>query len=284
MAMKLEDDFCDIVKKARLGQGRSVEAIAQASGMRAEDLSILERGNRIPTADEARAIAGALGLRADALSAIAAGRWSPSTPPPHIATYVEMVLGDIGGYEVKGYVVHDSGEAILIDTAYNPTAMIQILTHKHLRLTAICLTHGHSDHADGLEQLLDSCRVPVYLGEADESLLSWSPPRELLRSPGNGETISVGTLTVRFMATPGHTPGGMCYQIERSTGPLCFVGDTLFAGSIGRSNPATLYQTHLKSVREHVLKLAPDTALLPGHGPATTVHEEIAHNPFAIPA
>ncbi|HKN85813.1 MAG TPA: MBL fold metallo-hydrolase [Nitrospiraceae bacterium] len=282
--MKLEDDFCDIVKKARLGQGRSVEAIAQASGMRAEDLSILERGSRIPTTVEARAIADTLGLRADALSAIAGAQWAPSSPPSHISTYVETVFGDIGGYEVKGYVMHESGEAILIDTAYNPTAMIQTLTQRRLRLTAICLTHGHSDHADGLEELLDYCRVPVYLGEADESLLSWSPPRELLRSPQNGETISVGTLTIRFMATPGHTPGGMCYRIEKNRGPLCFVGDTLFAGSIGRSNPATLYQTHLKSVREHVLKLPGETALLPGHGPATTVQEEIAHNPFAVPA
>lgn len=282
--MKLEDDFCDIVKKARLGQGRSVEAIAQASGMRAADLSILERGSRIPTTAEARTIASTLGLRADALSVIAAAQWAPSSPASYLAAYVETVLGDIGGYEVKGYVVHDSGEAILIDTAYNPTAMIQTLTQRRLRLTAICLTHGHSDHADGLKELLDYCRVPVYLGEADESLLSWSPPRELLRSPQNGETISVGTLTIRFMATPGHTPGGMCYRIERNTGPLCFVGDTLFAGSIGRSNPATLYQTHLKSVREHVLKLPGETTLLPGHGPATTVQEELAHNPFAVPA
>lgn len=282
--MKLEDDFCDIVKKARMGQGRSVEAIAQASGMRAEDLSTLERGNRIPTAAEANAIAGTLGLRADALSAIAAGQWAPSSPPSHVTTYVETVLGDIGGYEVKGYVVHDSGEAIVIDTAYNPTAMMQTLTQRHLRLTAICLTHGHSDHADGLEQLLHYCRVPVYLGEADESLLSWSPPRELLLSPRNGETMSVGNLTIRFMATPGHTPGGMCYRIEGNTGPLCFVGDTLFAGSIGRSNPATLHRTHLKSVREQVLSLPADTALLPGHGPATTVQEEVTHNPFALQA
>jgi hydroxyacylglutathione hydrolase len=282
--MKLEDDFCDIVKKARVGQGRSVEAIAQASGMRAEDLSTLERGSRIPTAAEARAIAGTLGLQADALSAIAVGHWTPSSPPSHVTTHVETILGDIGGYEVKGYVVHDSGEAILIDTAYNPTAMIQFLQQKHLRLTAICLTHGHSDHADGVEQLLDHRRVPVYLGEADESLLSWSPPRDLLLSPRNGETMSVGSLTIRFMATPGHTPGGMCYRLERNTGPMCFVGDTLFAGSIGRSNPAALFPTHLQSVREHVLRLPADTALFPGHGPATTVQEEITHNPFAVPA
>lgn len=282
--MNLEDDFSDIVKKARMGQGRSVEAVAEASGMRAQDLSTLERGSRVPTAAEARAIAGALGLRADALSAIAADHWGPSPPPPHVASCVETIRGDIGGYEVKGYVVHDSGEAILIDTAYNPTAMIDALTQRRLRLTAICLTHGHSDHADGLEQLLDYRRVLVYLGEADESLLSWSPPRELLLSPRNGETMPVGNLTIRFMATPGHTPGGMCYRIERNTGPLCFVGDTLFAGSIGRSNPATLYQTHLQSVRNHVLKLAADTVLLPGHGPATTVQEEVTHNPFSVPA
>jgi hydroxyacylglutathione hydrolase len=282
--MKLEDDFCDIVKKARMGQGRSVEAIAHASDLRAEDLSVLERGSRIPSDSEARAIADALGLRADALSAIAAGEWTPSSLSSHVTTYVETVLGDIGGYEVKGYVVHDSGEAIVIDTAYNPTAMIQTLTQRHLRLKAICLTHGHSDHADGLKQLLDYCRVPVYLGEADESLLSWSPPRELLLSPRDGETITVGSLTIRFMATPGHTPGGMCYRIEKNTGPICFVGDTLFAGSIGRSNPATLYQIHLKSVRNQVLRLPVETTLLPGHGPATTVQEEITHNPFAVPA
>lgn len=282
--MPLEDDFCDIVKKARLGQGRSVEAVAQGSGMRAGDLSTLERGSRVPSDAEVRAIADTLSLRADALTAIAAGQWAPLPPPSHVSSCVETILGDIGGYAVKGYVVHDSGEAILIDTAYNPTAMIQFLQQKHLRLTAICLTHGHSDHADGVEQLLDYRRVPVYLGEADESLLSWSPPRDLLLSPRNGDPISVGSLTIRFMATPGHTPGGMCYRLEKNAGPLCFVGDTLFAGSIGRSNPATLYPTHLKSVREHVLRLPVETVLFPGHGPATTVQDEITHNPFALSA
>jgi glyoxylase-like metal-dependent hydrolase (beta-lactamase superfamily II) len=279
--MKLEDDFCDIVKKARLGQGRSIEAIAQTSGMRSDALSTLERGSRAPSDAETRAIAKALGLRAEPLTDIAAGRWSPPPSPSLLTGCVETVLGDIGGYEVKGYVVHDSGEAVLIDTAYNATAMIQSLQQKHLQLTAICLTHGHSDHADGLEQLLDYCRVPVYLGEADESLLSWSPSRDLLRSPADRGTVRVGRLTIRFMTTPGHTPGGTCYRVEGSTGPLCFVGDTLFAGSIGRSNPSTLYSTHLKSVRERVLTLPEETALFPGHGPASAVQEELAHNPFA---
>jgi glyoxylase-like metal-dependent hydrolase (beta-lactamase superfamily II) len=83
------------------------------------------------------------------------------------------------------------------------------------------------------------------------------------------------------MPTPGHTPGGVCYRLEKAARPICFVGDTLFAGSIGRSNPAGLYQTHLQSVRKLVLTLAPDTLLFPGHGPATMVGEELLHNPFS---
>jgi glyoxylase-like metal-dependent hydrolase (beta-lactamase superfamily II) len=84
--------------------------------------------------------------------------------------------------------------------------------------------------------------------------------------------------------TPGHTPGGICYVTDMQNRSVCFVGDTLFAGSIGRSNPHTLYATHLDSVRRRVLKLPLDSTLFPGHGPATTVREEIDNNPFsAIP-
>jgi glyoxylase-like metal-dependent hydrolase (beta-lactamase superfamily II) len=128
--------------------------------------------------------------------------------------------------------------------------------------------------------LLNHTQVPVYLGEADESLLSWAPPRTQLKVPDAGGRLKVGRLTITFMTTPGHTPGGTCYHLPEGSVPMCFVGDTLFAGSIGRSNPSTLYSTHLKSVREQVMKLSPDTVLLPGHGPATTVREELAHNPF----
>ena len=78
------------------------------------------------------------------------------------------------------------------------------------------------------------------------------------------------------MTTPGHTPGGVCYKTEAH----CFVGDTLFAGSIGRANPSTLYPTHLKSVRTRVLTLPENFILFPGHGPSTTVREEKDHNPF----
>jgi hydroxyacylglutathione hydrolase len=277
--MPLEDDFCDIIKKARRGRGLSMGDLAQASGLSAGDVTILERGGRLPTKGEIETLAAALHLRTAPLTHIVLDRWMPA--PPRAAGPVETVMGDINGYAVKGYVVYDSGEALFVDTAYNEEAMLEVLERKNLTLKAVCLTHGHSDHAGGLDVILQHHRVPVYLGMGDRPLLGWIPPGELMMSTTDGQTVAVGRLAMRFVVTPGHTPGGICYRVEGAGHDVCFVGDTLFSGSIGGSNPASLYQTHLQSVRTRVLTLPPDTALLPGHGPATTVREELTHNPFA---
>jgi hydroxyacylglutathione hydrolase len=282
----LEDDFTDIVKKARMGRGLSVEGVARGAGLGSREIGTLERGERPPSPVEVEAIAKVLELRSAPLGDIAKGSWAPEAPPSWVTgavTGVETVHGDIGGYAVKGYVVYDAGakEAVLVDTAYNAGAVMEALARRGLRLTGICLTHGHADHADGIEQILAHRPVPVYLGREDESLLAWHPPRERLAEPEDGRAIPVGRLTVRCLRTPGHTPGGICYLVEGLAGPLCFVGDTLFAGSIGRSNPFGLYPIHLDSVRRRVLHLPHATLLFPGHGPATTVAEELLHNPFA---
>ena len=277
--MPLEDELSDILKKARTGQQRSVADVARAAGLPEADLAGLERGQSARNRAEVQAVARALGLRPDQLTMVAEG-WTPEALPvstPH----VETILGSIGGYEVKGYLVHDRGEAVMVDTAYNANAMLEMLAKRKLRLRAICLTHGHSDHADGIDAILKAHPVPVYLGPDDLDLLSWRPSQDVLYVPKENGTLQIGELRVRFMPTPGHTPGGVCYRLEEAGVPMCFVGDTLFAGSIGRSNPAGLYQTHLASVRQRVLALSPDTRLFPGHGPATTVHEELLHNPFA---
>ncbi|TAJ27562.1 MAG: MBL fold metallo-hydrolase [Nitrospirae bacterium] len=280
--MPLEDDFCDIIKKARMGQGLAVGELAQKTGLPETDIAALERGSRTPVRKEVEALAAGLGLKPAALAAIVLDGWEPEGTPAGVS--VETVMGDIGGYAVKGYVVHDSGEALFVDTAYNPTAMLEILQRLGLRLTGICLTHGHADHAEGLHVILDRWPVPVYLGRADEPLLSWRPSKERLTSPEDGRTIPVGRCTVRCLATPGHTPGGTCYRVEQGPHDICFVGDTLFAGSIGRANPFSLYPVHLESVRRRLLTLPPRTILFPGHGPATTVAEEVAHNPFGSAA
>jgi len=277
--MPLEDDFCDILKKARTGRGLSVGDVARMTGLPGGDITALERGDQLRDRAEVRALAQALGLRAGPLEQIAVHKWEPVAQrmPP----WVDMVQGSINGYGVHGYVLHDEGEALLVDTAYNAPAMLDRLRRLGVRLVGICLTHGHADHADGIEQLLNYREVPVYLGPDDMNLLSWRPRTDVLVAPADGLSISVGRRTVHCLTTPGHTAGGICYRVDDTQLPVCFVGDTLFAGSIGRSNPKELYSTHLNSVRDRVLTLSPDYRLLPGHGPATTVEEELDHNPFA---
>jgi len=278
--MPLEDDFCDIIKKARIGQAWSVEDVARSTGLPGADIIALERGDQPRDRAEVRALATTLGLRLGPLEQIVLEKWVPQ-PIPSISG-IETIQGDVNGYGVNGYIVYDSGEALLVDTAYNAPAMIAWLESHRLRLTGICLTHGHADHAEGIQQLLARWQVPVYLGADDVSLLHWKPSEDCLTAPNDGRAISVGRLRVHCLATPGHTPGGICYRMDAESQRVCFVGDTLFAGSIGRSNPSTLYQTHLRSVRKQVLALPPEYRLLPGHGPATTVREELDHNPFAM--
>lgn len=276
--MPLEDELCDILKKSRLGQGLSVGEVARRAGLPSGNLTALERGDRPRDRSEVRALANALGLRDDPLARIAIDQWEPV--PRRLPAWVETIHGSINGYGVQGYVVHDDGEALFVDTAYNAPAMLDFLSAQDLNLVAVCLTHGHADHADGIEQMLALHQVPVYLGAEDVELLSWRPPAAQLITPVQGQTIAAGRLRLHCLLTPGHTPGGVCYRLDDQQAPVCFVGDTLFAGSIGRSNPTALYQTHLASVRSAVLGLPPEYRLLPGHGPATTVEEELIHNPF----
>jgi len=277
--MPLEDDFCDIIKKARVGHAWSVEDVARMTGLPGADITALERGDHPRDRAEVRALAVALELRPVPLEQIVLEKWVPQPVPP--VPEIETIRGEINGYAVNGYIVHDFGEALLVDTAYNAPAMIAWLESHQVRLTGICLTHGHADHAEGIQELLARWPVPVYLGVDDVSLLNWKPSEDCLTAPHDGRAIRVGRLSVYCLATPGHTPGGICYRMDTGSRQVCFVGDTLFAGSIGKSLPRTLFATHLDSVRQRVLKLPQDCILLPGHGPATTVREELDHNPFA---
>ncbi len=280
--MPLEDEFCDIVKKARLGIGHTVEQLARQADLSLKELENLEKGLRVPSEIEVESCAQALSLKAKSLHAVAIEQWEPVASSGWVETAVVTVRGEIGGYEVKGYILFDAGtrEAVFIDTAYNAEAMVAEIKKRGLKLVGICLTHGHTDHAGGLDHILKELSAPVYLGNGDFPLLPWKPAPEHLIVPHDKQKISVGALTVNCLATPGHTPGGFCFQVQMGNEELCFVGDTLFAGSIGRSNPFSLYPDHLRSVRECVLQLSDDTVLLPGHGPATTVKEEKLYNPF----
>src|SRR5262245_44020591 len=163
--MPLEDDFCDIIKKARTGLKLSVGDVARLTGLPGADITALERGDQLRDRAELRAVSNSLGLRLEALEAVVLERWVPRPLP--LMPGIETVQGEISGYAVKGYVVHDRGEAVLIDTAYNAEMMLEILEARRLRLVGVCLTHGHADHAEGIQQILTRWPVPIYLGPED---------------------------------------------------------------------------------------------------------------------
>ena len=274
----LEDEFCDIIKKARTGLGLDPNQVAKDAGLSTPALRELESGQRAPTRDEVHALAGALRLDGAKLAAIACDGWHPRHPIANTVQDVITVRGDIGGYAVKGYLYRDPAtrDAVLIDTGYNAEAVLRAIEQHRLTLIAICLTHGHADHASGIDAILAHHQAPVYIGEGDWTLLGWKPSTAVRKFVRDGDVLQVGGKEIRLMMTPGHTPGGVCYRTDECV----FVGDTLFAGSIGRANPATLYDTHLASVGERLLTLPDSLLLFPGHGPSTTVREEKEHNPF----
>ena len=151
--MSLEDDFCDIIKKARLGQSQSVEAVAHRSEISEQDLQTLEKGTRAPNQTEVQGLGSTLGLRSQPLIDIAINGWEPKLSPDWIRenSVVITIVGFIGGYAVKGYLLFDAktNETAMIDTGYNAKEMLSTIKQRNLKLTAICLTHGHADHAGG---------------------------------------------------------------------------------------------------------------------------------------
>lgn len=288
--MYLEDDFSDIVRKAMRGLNIDIETLSIETEISVERLSNLLTGNVRPVEREVTAISRALDLKGDRLWSVVSGTYRPEPLPPQIEERLIIIKGYIGGYEVRAYIVMDPEmkikapsshpcrgeeirpvyrkEGILVDTACNPGAIRKALFKRGITLKAILITHSHGDHVGGIDGLVSDLSLPVYGGE--------DIPGVEVRRIYDGETLSLGDMSIRCLRVPGHTEGSFAYH----TGRLCFVGDTLFAGSIGRSNPPSLYQIHLRSIREKLLVLPDTTVLLPGHGPATTVGGERRGNPF----
>lgn len=280
MAGGLEDDFSDIIQKARAGLGRSAAEVASRAGLSPSDLKDLESGRRPPKADETRRLAQNLQLDPDKLEAIAAGRWQPRPIPPPGTPPVIRLTGMIGNYPVHGYLCFDpkTRKAVLIDTAYEPRLALVAVAREGLRLEAIVLTHCHRDHIGGLDRLREATGAVVVVHPAERALYDENAERPPDREVGEGDEIPFGESRLRALETPGHTAGGVSYLVDGTV----FVGDALFAGSMGRSMSPAGFETLRASLADKILTLPIETRLCPGHGPMTTVGEERQHNPFFI--
>ncbi|HXN06788.1 MAG TPA: MBL fold metallo-hydrolase [Nitrospiria bacterium] len=280
--MPLEDEFGDIILKARAGLALSADEVARKAGITCTQLTQLEALVRKPEGGEIGSFAEILHLNPERLADIAFDRYAPAPVPESLSNRVTQVTGYIGEYQVKGHLVTDpaTGETAMVDTAYNPEGMIEVIEKNGWFLKYILLTHTHHDHIGGIGKVLESFPVPVVVSPEEKSQLGadFDPSRDL--TPKEGETLSLGKMTFRIIRTPGHTPGGTGFLFEKESPPFAFFGDAIFAGSLGRAYSPNSYPELVRAIREKVLTLSPETVLFPGHGPATTAGEEQAHNPF----
>jgi len=198
-----------------------------------------------------------------------------------------------GPLDVNCYILgcEKTKKAVVIDPGGNVQQILAILARHQLDLEMIINTHGHFDHIGGNKELKEKTGASLLVHRLDRSLLiqaretaaifglSASPSPEPTRELVGREQLNVGDLSLRVLHTPGHSRGGICLYTE---GHL-FSGDTLFAGSIGRTDlPEGDYSQLIASIREQLLPLPEDTRVYPGHGPSTTIGDEKQHNPFLV--
>jgi len=205
----------------------------------------------------------------------------------------------VGPFMKNGFIVgcEETREAVIIDPGDEIAGLLAFVQRNSLKVRHILLTHAHVDHVTGVATAKKAVGAPVYLHHDDlflydhavESGLMFGlrvepqPPIDIYYK--SGQVIAFGTLEARPHHTPGHCPGGVCLQVGRSgeTGKDLFVGDTLFAGSIGRTDlPGGDYTTLIRSIRTVLFGFGDDAIVHPGHGPDTTIGDERRTNPFLV--
>ena len=205
----------------------------------------------------------------------------------------------VGPFFKNGFVVgcEDTRDAVLIDPGDEVASLLAFAERNALVIRHILLTHAHVDHITGVAAAKRVLNVPIHLHKDDLFLydravemgamfgLKVEPQTPIDRFYEPAQVIPFGTFEARVHHTPGHCPGGVCLQIGKAntSGKELFVGDTLFAGSIGRTDlPGGDYDTLIASIRNVLFPLGDDAIVHSGHGPDTTIGRERRTNPFLV--
>lgn len=199
----------------------------------------------------------------------------------------------VGPLQCNCSVIGDeaSHEAMVIDPGDDIDEVIALVREHGLTVKQIVITHAHIDHVGGAMKLRTLTGAPIVLNQNDSALLkmldvqaTWigvAPPGEVKidHSIAQGDTVQAGSLKASVLHTPGHTEGSVCLYFPAQN--KLIAGDTLFAGSIGRTDlPGGSFEKIIDSLHGQVLALPDETVVVPGHGPLTTIGEERENNPF----
>ena len=191
---------------------------------------------------------------------------------------MEILAIPVGSYQTNCYIVWQAGreDCVLIDPGDESKKILEEVERQGKQIAAILLTHGHFDHVGAVRKIAEKADCPVYLHPAEKKLPFFMTAGPLYSTDGYEDTVSVAGLDFQILHTPGHTPGSVCLLCDGAM----FSGDTLFAGSCGRtdfpgSNPGDM-AVSLKKLKE----LPGDYRVYPGHAEDTTLSYERENNPY----
>jgi len=255
----LEDDLSDVIRKAMSGYGWTPEYLAQQSGVSLK--SIQQTQNQAPSIirdSEIQSIAVALSLCPAALVGL-----QNYHPIANLPTEVTQIVTPFGHAGANTFIVQHGSRATIFDTGTDPRPILDHLQEQSLTLDAIYITHRHHDHITGLPDSFPE--TPIFYADDLEH--------------GNVKSLS-DTIRLTAIETSGHFTPSRAYLIERLNLPVCICGDILFAGSMGKTPSPEHYQQSIRHAKEHLMLLPDHTLLCPGHGPVTSVAQELQHNPF----
>jgi len=181
----------------------------------------------------------------------------------------------VGPYQTNCYILacKETLDGVVIDPGDEVTRIVRELGRNRIKVRSILITHGHVDHIGGAAELQRITKAPILIHPHDATALRARPDGSLQE----GMQIQVGSYALSVVHTPGHSPGGVCFIAPGAV----FTGDTLFAGSVGRTDfPGGSHETLVAGVRKKIFPLGDDLRVYPGHGPFSTIGEERRMNPF----